>query len=435
MPTYFATRAGGAPGAAHPSWDDSSWRVVDLPHDFAVEQPLDPATNPNQGYRPRGIGWYRRRFRLDPSLEGKWLCLEIGAVATNCTIWWNGTIVARHHGGYAPILADVTPVATYGNAVNVLAVRVDADDFEGWWYEGAGMYRHVWLHVADTVHVAPWGVFVNPSPIQGSRWETRVETRVENTGASARRVAIRSTMTAADGGALGTASVEVEVPAFGSAVARQVIPVDSPILWHLESPALHLLHTEIVQNSAVVDAVQTSYGYRTVRFDADRGFFLNDAPLEIKGTCNHQDHAGVGVALPDSMQEWRIRRLKEMGSNAYRCAHNPPAEELLDACDRLGMLVMDENRMFSTERGVMADLEAMVLRDRNHPSIGTSPWGAHDRARSGARSVAACDRCDQRRHVRRERRGPDPRRHRHQLLPGDLRCGARPLSPHPPREL
>lgn len=369
MPTYLATRAGGAPGAAHPSWDDSAWRVVDLPHDFAVEQPFDPAANPNQGYRERGVGWYRRRFRLDASLEGKWLCLEMGAVATNCTVWWNGTIVARHHGGYAPILADVTPVATYGSATNVVAVRADADDFEGWWYEGAGMYRHVWLHVAQAVHVAPWGVFVNPVSVGGRRWETRIETRVANGLASPRRVTVRSTTTAPDGGTLGTASVEIEVPAFGSAVARQAIPVEAPALWQLESPALHLLATEVVESGAVTDAVRTSYGYRTVRFDAERGFFLNDAPLKLKGTCNHQDHAGVGVAVPDSIQEWRVRRLKEMGSNAYRCAHNPPAEELLDACDRLGMLVMDEYRLFSTEPGVMADLSNMVLRDRNHPSV------------------------------------------------------------------
>lgn len=369
MPVYYASHAGGAPGPAGTAWDDSSWRVVDLPHDFALEQPMDPAASANQGYRPRGIGWYRRRFRLDPSWEGRWIALEIGAASTACTVWCNGTVAARHHGGYAPVLADLSALAVFGEAPNVLAVRVDAQQSEGWWYEGAGLYRHVWLHAADPAHVAPWGVFVNPERRDGARWDTAVETSLENAAAAPRRLSVRSTLHAPDGRVLGSAEAEVTLPAFGSAAARQKIPVDAPALWDLDCPELHTLRTEVLEDGRTVDGVRTRFGYRTARFDADRGFFLNGAPVKLKGTCNHQDHAGVGVAVPDAVQEWRIRRLKETGSNAYRAAHNPPAEELLDACDRTGMLVMDESRVFSPEDGAVRDLEAMVRRDRNHPSV------------------------------------------------------------------
>ena len=218
-PTYEATKAGGAPGPASPRWNDSAWREVDLPHDFAVEQPFDPSAVPNQGFRPRGMAWYRRRFRLDPSLEGKWLCLEIGAVATNCTVTWNGTVVARHHGGYAPFLADVTPVATFGQDVNTLAVHVDADAFEGWWYEGAGMYRHVWLHVADPLHVATWGTFAGPVKLGGDRWDTRIRTRLENASGAERKATVRSTVIGPDGRALGTVDSDLRVPGYGTATS------------------------------------------------------------------------------------------------------------------------------------------------------------------------------------------------------------------------
>jgi beta-galactosidase len=315
------------------------------------------------------MAWYRRRFRLDPSLEGKWLCLELGAVATSCTVYWNGTVVARHHGGYAPFVADVTPVAVFGQPVNTVAVHVDAQAFEGWWYEGAGIYRHVWLDVADPLHVATWGTFANPVKLAGSRWDTRIETSLQNASTAEREATVRSTLIAPDGRALGSVESGARVPAFGHAAVHQSLGVDAPALWSLESPELHLLRTELLAGGAVIDAVETRFGYRTIRFDAEKGFFLNERPVKLKGTCNHQDHAGVGVAVPDAIQEWRIRRLKEMGSNAYRCAHNPPAPELLDACDRLGMLVMDEHRAFSPDEGAMADLGAMVTRDRNHPSI------------------------------------------------------------------
>ena len=367
--TYNSAKAGKAWGAAAPNYNDSDWRKLDLPHDWAVEGPFDPKENISQGYRPRGIGWYRRQFKLDAADHGKHLELQFDGVATHCTVWFNGTVVARNWCGYTSFYVDITPMARYGDATNTIAVRVDANDMEGWWYEGAGIYRHTWLVKRNPVHVITDGVYANPIRKANGSWTLPVEATLENSGSDAAKAEVVVTLLDSNHNEIAHQKTSAEIGALEQTVAKLALPVSRPKLWSVDDPVLYQVSTVISRDGKIVDAVTNPCGFRTIRFDADKGFFLNDQPLKIKGTCNHQDHAGVGVAVPDSLWDFRIRRLKELGSNAYRCAHNPPAREFLDACDRLGMLVMDENRNFNSSPEYVRQLEWMVRRDRNHPSI------------------------------------------------------------------
>ena len=367
--SYNNAKSGRAWGAAAPDYDDSSWKPIDLPHDWAVEQPFDQKANSNQGYRARGMGWYRKYFRLDAADNGKHIELQFDAIATHCTIWVNGVLALRNWCGYTSMYLDITPFAKYGSAVNVIAVQVDAIAQEGWWYEGAGMYRHTWLVKRSPVHIATDGVFAQPIRDAGGNWSIPVEVTLNSNDKSAANVQVESTLTDPAGNVVATGKTEATVNPFAQPVAKFSIAVPSPKLWSLEQPTLYSVHTVVMRDGAAVDETTTHCGFRTIRFDADKGFFLNDQPLKLLGTCNHQDMAGVGVAVPDSIWDFRIKRLKEMGSNAYRCAHNAPAAEFLEACDRDGILVMDENRNFGSSPEYISQLQWMVRRDRNHPSI------------------------------------------------------------------
>jgi beta-galactosidase len=369
MASYNNAKAGTAQGAAAIQYQDGDWAQVDLPHDWAIEGTVDERNNLAQGFRARGIGWYRRSFQLDPSDCGKYLELQFDGVATFCTVWFNGTVVHRNWCGYTSFAIDITPMARYGKERNTIAVRVDADAMEGWWYEGAGIYRHTWLAKRAPVHIATDGVFANPVCGSDGRWTIPIEVTLGNSGAAAAAVEIESTLIDPAGRAVGRAQTAASVAPFDEPVARCAIAVDRPSLWSVDRPALYEVRTVLRRGDHVLDEVATRCGFRTIRFDAEKGFFLNDQPLKLKGTCNHQDHAGVGVAVPDSLWDFRLRKLKEMGCNACRCSHNPPAAAFLDACDRLGMLVMDENRNFNTSAEYVRQLQWMVRRDRNHPSV------------------------------------------------------------------
>jgi beta-galactosidase len=368
-PSYENAKAGHAWGAAAPDGDDSDWRTLDVPHDWAVEGPFDPEANLSQGYRQRGIGWYRRYFQLDKSDHGKHLELQFDGVATHCTVWVNGILAHRNWCGYNSFHVDITPFAKYGNDVNTIAVRVDANPMEGWWYEGAGIYRHTWLVKREAVHVATDGLWANPVRQEDGTWAVPVEAAVYSCDKSPASLEVEAVLLDPSGNVVAMANAPLTVEPLKEAVARLPLTVESPQLWSVDEPTLYEVRAEVKRDGVVVDRLATRCGFRTIRFDADRGFFLNDEPLKLKGVCNHQDHAGVGVAVPDSLWEFRIRRLKEMGANAYRCAHHPPAAEFLDACDRLGMLVIDENRNFNTTPEYMRMLEWLVRRDRNHPSV------------------------------------------------------------------
>ena len=368
--TYNDSKAGNAWGAAARGYDDKSWTLVNLPHDWAVEQPFDPNAEKQEGYRPRGIGWYRRTFKLDPSDHGKNIELQFDGVATHCTVYFNGTPVCHSFCGYTSSYIDVTPMARYGNNVNTIAVRVDAEDMEGWWYEGAGIYRHAWLVKRNPVHIVTDGVYANPVKGADGKWTIPVEVTIGNTGSNDASASVDVGVFDSAGKKIaGGQSKPVSIVPLDQAVAKLSIRVPSPQLWSVDHPNLYEVRTTVLNDKKPVDAVTTTCGFRTIQFDAKKGFLLNGQRLELKGTANHQDFAGVGVAVPDSLWEFRVRKLKEMGANAYRSAHNPPAKELLDACDRLGMLVMDETRHFNPSPEYMQQLKWLVRRDRNHPSV------------------------------------------------------------------
>ena len=366
--SYQNAKAGIAQGAAAVSYDDSDWRSVELPHDWAMEEVVDPKANVAQGYRLRGIGWYRRTLKLPSEWRGRYLEVQLGAAATHAKVWFNGILVAHIFSGYTAILIDITPYARFGEEVNTLAVRVDADTMEGWWYEGAGLYRHNALAVRDAVSIVTDGLHADPRR-EGTGWGVPVALTVSNILKTPATVRAEAVLIDPAGRTIGRAETDVTVDPLRTAEAKVVIPVADPQLWSVERPTLYRVETRLLRDGKAIDARAARIGFREIRFDAATGFYLNGVATKIKGVCVHQDHAGVGVAMPDAMWDWRIRRLKAMGCNALRCSHHAPAPEMLDACDRLGLLVMDENRNFNPSPDYLRQLEWLVRRDRNHPSV------------------------------------------------------------------
>ncbi|KTW02607.1 beta-galactosidase GalA [Sphingomonas sanguinis] len=366
--TYISVKAGNARGAAAVDYDDSDWQAVDLPHDWASFQPFVKTANVAQGYRPRGIGWYRRSFRLDPALQGRRIELEFGGVATFATIWVNGSVVAHNFSGYNAIRIDLTPFARFGDEPNIVAVRVDAEAMEGWWYEGAGLYRHVWLADYAPVSIATDGVHCDPRKAADC-WHIPVTATLTSIAPVDSAVTVEARLLDPQGKVVAQGQVTASVPSLEEASATLDLRVTDPMLWSIERPTLYTVQVRLLREGQVADERRVAVGFRTIRFDAAQGFFLNDKAVKLKGVCLHQDHAGVGTAIPDALIGWRLERLKAMGCNAVRSSHNAPTPELLDWCDRLGLVVMDENRQFNPAPEYRAQLEWLVRRDRNHPSV------------------------------------------------------------------
>jgi beta-galactosidase len=362
--------------AGNIAFDDSEWRPLDLPHDWAVELPFqnDPTLS-SKGYYPLGrtypatsVGWYRRVFELPESDAGKRITIEFDGSYRETMVIFNGFYMGRHSGGYDPFSFDVTDFANPGGR-NVLLVRVDATMSDGWFYEGAGIYRHVWLVTTHPVHVPRWGTFVTAEVRSGSA-ALSIRTDVANHGKSDQNARVISTILDPAGKEVGkTVTDPISVPKGGERTFKQSLVVNRPQLWSLEERNLYKLVTEVRAGDQIVDRYETPFGIRTIKFDAEKGFFLNGKPVKLKGTCNHQDHAGIGAALPDAVQSYRVRKLQEMGCNSLRTSHNPPTPELLDACDQLGMLVFDETRMMSSNVEGASQFVNLVRRDRNHPSV------------------------------------------------------------------
>ena len=295
--------------------------------------------------------------------------LEFDGIYRNALIWLNGRCIGRDVSGYAPISFDVTTNVIAGGT-NVLVVRVDASRYEGWFYEGAGIYRHVWLVKTAPVHVAHWGTYVATTSLVGSNATITVQTTVTNQSSSATvNGTLTSTILDANSNPVTTVTSNLNLAAGQGVIVTQTLAVANANLWSLQTPYLYNLVSTVSNAAAQADVYQTPFGVRTVKFDATNGVFINGQHVWIQGMCDHQDHAGVGSALPDRLQYFRIERLKEMGVNGYRTSHNPPTPELLDACDRLGMLVLDETRRVGTDPESLGQLQRMVLRDRNHPSV------------------------------------------------------------------
>ena len=365
-------------GAITIKFDDSAWRTVDLPHDWAVELPFmtnkeyfpqTPWRVMDHGYKPVGpmfpetsIGWYRKSFAVPKTDEDRRLSLVFDGSFRDTEVWLNGYRIGRHEGGYTGFRFDISDYINYG-AQNVLAVRVDATKFEGWFYEGAGLYRHVWMEKTGPLCVAPHGLKVvadaTIGKVQG--WVT-----IANSGESApASLKARTLIFDADGQTVADQSGAV-------VIGENRLPdlsIPSPKLWSCDTPYLYRYVVELQINGATVDRVESTFGVRSMRFDPQAGFLLNGKRVQIKGACNHQDHAGVGVAVPDALLEWRLLQMKKWGFNAYRTSHNCPASELLDLCDKLGILVLDENRLIGSSPDNLRDLRFLVERDRNHPCV------------------------------------------------------------------
>ena len=396
--SYFA-KAGFGDGAAAPNFDDRAWRVLDLPHDWAVEQHFSPQASFSHGYKAIGrhfpdktIGWYRKKFVIPASDAGRRIYLAFDGVFRHSVVWINGHYLGTENSGYQSFEYDITDYLNYGGE-NTVAVRVDAGMEEGWFYEGAGIYRHVWLNKTSDLHVATNGSFV-VSKMGDGRADITATVTLQNDGLTAKTVDIEQAIVNAEGEVVARDTMKgISLLPFTSGEYSGVMVIRHPRLWSVDTPYLHRLITTVKAagvgggtdvagregGGRELDHYETVFGIRSIRFDPNEGFFLNGHRLEIKGTNNHQDHAGVGTAMPDGLQVYRVASLKALGANAWRCSHNPPTPELLDACDRLGMLVIDENRLMGTAATQLDDFKHQILRDRNHPSviawsIGNEEW-------------------------------------------------------------
>jgi beta-galactosidase len=357
-------------------FDDSKWRDLNLPHDWAVELPFvrDEALQ-GHGYKPLGrrypetsVGWYRRSFDIPASDRGRRITLGFDGAFRDALVFVNGYFVGRNNNGYAPFRFDVSDFLNYG-AKNYVVVRMDASFGDGWFYEGAGIYRHVWLTKTDALHLGHWDTYVR-TDVRGNAATLNLGTMVQNEGMQPETCRVRWQILDAAGKIVATADSAPQQIAPDSALpfaagARLI----NPALWSPETPNLYSALATVESAGKVRDGERVSFGVRTVAFDADRGFFLNGKSVKIKGTCNHHDHAGVGAALPDRLQWYRIGVLKDMQSNAVRTSHNMPTPERVEACDQLGMMMMCETRLMSSNPEGLAQLELMIKRYRNSPSI------------------------------------------------------------------
>ena len=388
-----------------------AWQKIDLPHDWGLELEFDLAcdtatggkrinrlTDVNMDHfgktpgKSYPIGWYRKEFFLPKDLAGKRIYICFDGICRDSIVWVNGAYIDRHASAYTPMKYDITDYTHIGESKTV-AVQVENTQAEGWWYDGAGIYRHAWLMTAEIVHSAAEDIFVD-ARVDGT---IAVTAKIYNDSATEQVCSINGEILSPEGKTVGAATYSKTLEPWSNSAAILVFHIDNPQLWDLDSPQLYQLIFKV--NG---DTEKVCFGIRSAVFDPNRGFLLNGRPVKIKGACVHQDFAGVGTALPDSVHYHKIARLKEMGGNAYRSAHHPPASELLDACDRLGMMVMDETRMFGSGPEAMRQLQTLICRDRNHPSvilwsIGNEEMPVHntekaaDMARAMMRVIRALD--------------------------------------------
>ena len=374
-------------------FDASGWAEVDVPHDWVVDLPYAEDASHSHGYKTVGykypqtsVGWYRKTFTVPEDDYGKHLWLQFDGIFRDSRVWVNGFYLGGEPSGYAVQTYDISEYLNYGGE-NIVCVRADASLEEGWFYEGAGIYRHVWLNKASSLHVAPFGTFVRAEfPGDSDNCDDvflDIDTEVRNMSAAATGTAyiLKHTLMDASGSKAAYCEVEGETISGKDSDNTNVrMKVENPHLWSCEDPYLYTLVTEVTLDGRVMDTYETVTGIRKAEFDKDKGFLLNGKQVKLKGVNVHQDHAGVGSGIPDGLQEWRLMQLKKFGCNAYRSSHNPMTPELLDACDRLGILVIEENRLTGINSMHTELLERMIRRDRNHPSIilwsvGNEEWG------------------------------------------------------------
>jgi beta-galactosidase len=382
-------------------FDDSKWRAVQLPHDWAVELPfVRDEEQKLHGYKPLGrrypetsVGWYRKVFDVPVTDRGRRINIEFDGAFRSVLVFVNGCFIGRNDNGYAPFHFDLTDFLKYG-AKNAIAIRVDAAFGDGWFYEGAGIYRHIWLSKTDPLHIGRWDSFARTT-LTASTATVNLSTLVFNDAEMPANARVKWDITDKNGKLVATAeaaaqTIEPDGKAHYTATAR----LTDPLLWSIDEPNLYTATVTIESDGAKKDEEHFTFGVRTAVFDADHGFSLNGKSVKIQGTCNHQDHAGVGAALPDRLQFFRMGVLKEMGSNAVRTSHNMPTPEWVEACDRMGMMMMCETRQMSSSEEGLAQIEAMVKRYRNSPSIilwsiGNEEWTLQDEEPEVGKHIAA----------------------------------------------
>jgi beta-galactosidase len=371
------------PTASTNDFDDSRWRNIDLPHDWSIEGKLDHKnpTGGGGGYFPAGIGWYRKKFSAPPAWQGKRVSIYFEGVYMNSEVFINGKSLGVHPYGYTSFYYDLTPYLNY-NEDNIISVRVDnSRQTNCRWYSGSGIYRHVWLLVTDPVHIGHWGVAITTPKISSEKATVQVKTLVKNETASPQNIVLSTQLIGKNLKSAGHHEVKVELQANNEKEVVQTITVDNPLLWTPEIPNLYKAQIKVMQEGKAIDTFQSTFGIRSIKFSPENGFQLNGKTVIINGGCVHHDNGCLGAKAYDRAEERRVELLKSAGFNAVRTSHNPPSEAFLDACDRLGLLVIDESfdgwRESKTPYDYskyfddwwQRDLESMVLRDRNHPSI------------------------------------------------------------------
>lgn len=380
--------------AMMPGFDDSIWRPVNVPHDWSSEGPFGVESGSGNGYAPGGVGWYRKTFRLPASDRDKFVSVEFDGVYDHSEVWINGHYGGGRPYGYSSFECELTPLVKFGEQENVLAVRVDHSRYaDSRWYTGSGIYRHVRLRVTDKLRIAHWGVFVTTPQVTEDAAMVRVETKIENGSVRSGSISLQTEILAADGRVVSHSTDTAWIGGSTNQTLVQEIRVAKPQLWSVAAPVLYTLKSRLSKDGKPLDASSAPFGIRSLRFDPNKGFFLNGTPLKLKGVCLHHEAGCLGAAVPEKVLERRLRILKETGVNAIRTSHNPPAPELLDLCDRLGLLVKDEafdeftpaKNKWVTGRNngqpsrfgyaelfdqwSVIDAQDMVRRDRNHPSI------------------------------------------------------------------
>ena len=369
-------------------FNDSAWHVVSVPHDFVATLPYAREASHSHGYKTVGfkypetsVGWYRKTIHIPEGDLGKHIALQFDGIFRNARVWFNGFYMGTEPSGYATQVYDVTEYVNYGGD-NLICIRADATLEEGWFYEGAGIYRDAWLLKTAAVSVAPFGTFVWADMKEPFDEATlHIRTDVNNSSLQGQTFALEHRLLDADGREVGRQETRAELlKAKDSKTVEAVMAVGKPHLWSTDDPYLYQVVTTVKVDGRVTDVYETTTGFRHIEFTADRGFLLNGKQLKLKGVNMHQDHAGVGAAIPEALHAWRIRQLKAFGCNAYRSSHNPMTPALLDICDREGMLVIDENRLAGINQEHLRLLENMIRRDRNHPSVilwsdGNEEWG------------------------------------------------------------
>ena len=384
------------------NFNDSTWQEVKVPHDWVSILPYADAASHSHGYKTVGykypetsVGWYRKTINIPACDLGKHIALQFDGIFRNARVWFNGFYMGTEPSGYATQVYDVTEYVNYGGD-NLICVRADATLEEGWFYEGAGIYRDAWLMKSAAVGVAPFGTFVYADLKQPyDKVTIYVETEVNNHSLTTQQCEVSHRLLDADGREVAKSESSTIMLRAKQTLNSQLLTLNlnTPHLWSPADPYLYKVETTVKVDGRVTDVYETTTGIRDIEFDADRGFLLNGQPLKLKGVNMHQDHAGVGAAIPDALQAWRIKQLKKMGCNAYRASHNPMTPALLDICDREGILVIDENRLTGINEEHLRLLERMIKRDRNHPSVilwsnGNEEWGMENTIQ-GTRIAAA----------------------------------------------